>query len=279
MKSKLFTKTNIIIVLLLLVIVILLSILFKNNFFMDAADEVSNSELSGEISSNYEMIFNKTEEELNIIYAEVIERNKKMFENPAEYGDEFCSPYVSTTKDLTLHNKILDELKSLSDEICREAETDYDKVKLIAYWVAENIYYNHVAANSEVNADVISLETVLKTRTATCAGYSNMFSALCNMQDIYCVNLRGGTYVKENTAQYLMTIAMNHEWNAALVDGEWIHVDVTWLSNNSYTEDGYEKVDSTEDNYFDMSFEEMSYEHRIDIIDYRDFKSSVNVLK
>lgn len=222
---------------------------------------------------------NNSSNQIDLIYAEIIERNRIMLDNPVEYGDEYCSGYVSVKKDLQLHKSILEEIQILSDEICMGAENDYDKIKAIAYYVAENYYYNHISAEDGVTADTISLETVMKTKTATCAGYSNMFSALCNMQGIYCVNLRGGTYLKNaETSEHLLNVPMNHEWNAVLIENRWIFVDITWLSNNKYTENGYVKSDDFDNQYFDMTLEEMSYEHRIDIIDYRNFKSSINAL-
>ena len=213
---------------------------------------------------------------LNEVYASVIESNAEKLENVFEYGDRFCTVYISTKNDLSVHQRILDELNTLSGAICSGTESDYEKVRKFAYWVAENVYYNDVSANTSVNAEVICLETVLKTKTATCAGYSNLFSALCNMQGIYCINMRGGTCVAADTDEYLMNVPMNHEWNAVRLDGEWVFVDVTWLSNNNYNEDGYHKADDFDDMYFDISLERMSYEHRIDLVDYRDFKSSVN---
>ena len=229
---------------------------------------------------SFALLSNDSSEQLNTIYFDMIERNRTMLENPVEYGDEYCSGYVSTKKDLALHNGILSDLKNLSDKICADSKNDYDKIKAIAYYVAENVYYNKIAANDSVTADTISLETVMNTQIATCAGYSNYFSALCNMQGIYCVNLRGGTHVIDyETSEHLLGMPMNHEWNAVLVNDKWIFVDITWLSNNKYTENGYEKSESFDDQYFDMSLEEMSYEHRIDIIDYGDFKSSINALK
>ncbi len=222
---------------------------------------------------------NQSSEQINLIYSDVIEHNLMMLENPVEYGDEYCSGYVSVKKDLQLHMSILDNIRLLSDTICVGAENDYDKVKAISYYVAENFYYNHVAADQSVTPATISLETVLDTQTATCAGYANMFSALCNMQGIYCVNLRGGTHIETlETSEYLLNAPINHEWNAVLIDNEWIFVDITWLSNNEYTENGYDKSDDFDDKYFDMSLEAMSYEHRIDIIDYRNFKTSINAL-
>lgn len=261
MKNNLFSKNKIILISVIFVIVIVISILLNNNIFIEEIDTAP------------------TTEDLNVIYSEVIERNRIMLENPVEYGDKYCSGYVSTKDDLELHEDILNKLKLLSDEICSTAATDYDKVEAIAYYVAENIYYNQVAADDSVTAETISLENVLGTKTATCAGYSNLFSALCNMQDIYCVNLRGGTFSEYIMSDHLMNAPINHEWNAVLIDNEWIFVDTTWLSNNKYTENGYEKASDFDEPYLVMSLEKMSYEHRIDIVDYRNFKTSVNALK
>lgn len=219
-------------------------------------------------------------EQLYENFADVFERNRRMLDNVMEYGDEYCSGYVSVKKDAELHKRILSELQSLSDEICKGAETDCEKVGRIEYWVADNIYYDHAAAETAVTAEVISLETVLDTKKTTCAGYSNMFSALCNMQGIYCVNLRGGTYSYGDTPECLMEAPMNHEWNAVLLDGEWVFIDTTWLSNNSYTDEyGYVYSDTMDEAYVDMTLEYMSLEHRIDLADYRDFRFSVKVFE
>lgn len=235
-------------------------ILLNNNFFITAENCTAGVNC----------------EELNEAYSDVFEINRKKLDNVMEYGDEFCSGYISTKKDLAVHERILSQLKELSDEICGDARTDYEKVRKIEYWVADNIYYNYVSAESAVTADTISLETVLETKAATCAGYSNLFSALCNMQDIYCVNLRGGTFIKSDSSESLMSIPMNHEWNAAKTDDGWFFCDVTWLSNNEYTQEGYKHSDTMDEPYAEMTFEFMSYEHRIDMADFRDFKSSVN---
>lgn len=216
------------------------------------------------------------DEVLNGIYSNVTERNSEKLENIVEYGDKYCTNYISAKNDLEVHKAVLDKIRVLSNALCDGTEDDYEKVRKIAYWVAGNVYYNDVAAHTSVTAETVSLETVLETKTATCAGYSNLFSALCNMQDIYCINMRGGTHVIMDTDEYLFSVPTNHEWTAVMLDGEWIFVDVTWLSNNIYNENGYHKAEYFDDVYFDMSLEVMSYEHRIDIVDYRDFKSSVN---
>ena len=215
-------------------------------------------------------------ENLNRIFASVIEQNAAKLENVIEYGDKFCTNYVSVKDDLKVHEAVLEELRVLSNAICDGENDDYEKVRKIAYWVAENVYYNEVAASTSVNEETISLETVLETKTATCAGYSNLFSALCNMQDIYCINMRGGTCAAVTTDSFLLSAPVNHEWNAVKLDGKWVFVDTAWLSNNKYTNNGYQKSNGFDNIYFGMSLELMSYEHRIDLVDYRNFRSSVN---
>ena len=215
-------------------------------------------------------------ENLNRIFASVIEQNAAKLENVVEYGDKFCTNYVSVKDDLKVHEAVLEELRVLSNAICDGENDDYEKVRKIAYWVAENVYYNEVAASTSVNEETISLETVLETKTATCAGYSNLFSALCNMQDIYCINMRGGTCAAVTTDSFLLSAPVNHEWNAVKLDGKWVFVDTAWLSNNKYTNNGYQKSNSFDNIYFGMSLELMSYEHRIDLVDYRNFRSSIN---
>lgn len=215
-------------------------------------------------------------ESANGNYAVIFDSNREKLENIIEYGDEYCSGYVSVKKDAEVHRRVLAELKALSDEICAGAKTDLEKVRELEYWVAENIYYNFDAAETSVTAETISLETVLETKTATCAGYSNLFSALCNMQGIYCVNLRGGTFIKQETPDNLLSVPMNHEWNAVLLDGKWLFIDTAWLSNNKYSGGEYIRSDTLDKKYTDMDFEFMSYEHRIDLADYRDFASSIN---
>jgi len=216
------------------------------------------------------------DEERRKAFQQVFDANKKMLDNIVEYGDEYCAEYVSVSDDPERHRAVLDKLKELSEEVCGDADTDLEKVQRIEHWTADNLYYNFDAAETSVNPEIISLEHVLETKTATCAGYSNMFSALCGMQGIYCVNLRGGTYIMQDTSDNLLTVPMNHEWNAVMLDGEWLFIDTTWLSNNMYSGGEYVYSETMDTEYTDMDFEQMSYMHRIDLADYRDFAALLN---
>lgn len=211
------------------------------------------------------------------IHNDVIAQNEKRLSKPMKYN--VCELYTSTSDDKDTLISVLTDIKVLSDEICKDAESEYDKVVKLTYYVAENIYYDKIAAETNVNDNTISLENILKTKKTVCAGYSNLFSALCSMQDIYCLNLKGGTIHKnEDKTADLRKAPMNHEWNAVQINDEWLFIDTTWCSNNTYDKHGYNQISFLNTNYSVMSMDIMSYDHRIDRVDYRNFKETLEKL-
>lgn len=169
----------------------------------------------------------------------------------------------------------MSEVKQLSDEICSESETQLEKANAIADWVVHNICYNSDAASTSVNADVISLEQVISTKTATCAGYSNLFAALCQAQGICTVNFRGGA--EEGLCDYpdWKKVRTNHEWNAVFCEGNWHFFDTTWCSQNTFFNGEYFYSDKLKTEYLDMDFYEMTKDRRIDRADLRDFYTAL----
>lgn len=204
---------------------------------------------------------------------EIIEKNIKQLDNIQNYGSNVVIEYIDPDKNEESCYIIMSKIKNLSDEICSGAVSEIEKADLIAKWEAENIFYDHDAANENVDEDVISLVNTLSLKRTTCAGYSNLFSALCEAQGILSVNLRGGCL---NSDEYtLETIPTNHEWNAAYCDGEWRFYDVTWASYNSYSNNEYLHSKVINDSCIGMDFYEMSELRRIDKADYRNFYAAL----
>ncbi len=199
----------------------------------------------------------------------IYEQNVKRLQNIFDYGAAVSAEYIVPDKDKGSCVAVMSRIKDLSDEICADSVSESEKACSIAMWVSENIYYDRDAAIESVNLDVISLENVLALKRTTCAGYSNLFSALCQAQGICCINMRGG--VLDTEGYTLKTIPKNHEWNAAYCDGEWLFFDTTWSSLNVYTDEEYVKIDMVAEEYINMDFSEMSVKHRIDTAEYRNF--------
>lgn len=207
--------------------------------------------------------------------AELCEHNMiylgKIQQNDLSYVVE----YISTDGEKNTYYIIMSEVKQLSDEICSESETQLEKANAIADWVVHNICYNSDAASTSVNADVISLEQVISTKTATCAGYSNLFAALCQAQGICTVNFRGGA--EEGLCDYpdWKKVRTNHEWNAVFCEGNWHFFDTTWCSQNTFFNGEYFYSDKLKTEYLDMDFYEMTKDRRIDRADLRDFYTTL----
>lgn len=213
-------------------------------------------------------------------YADAVDSDTNIYNNNVGYmnniqnfGADFTIGYISSEKDIEKCRLILYEIKSISDEICKNAETNSEKAARIGVWVSENIYYNADEAAVGISPDTISLETALAFNTGTCAGYSNIFSALCQAQGIYCVNIRGGA--DDIGVEPLENFPTNHEWNGVFCDGRWIFYDTTWASFNEYRDKNYIAYEEISTQYLNMDFDTMSSKRRIDKIDFRDFFSSV----
>lgn len=203
----------------------------------------------------------------------IIEKNIRQLSSIQNYGPNVAIEYISPEKNKNKCYIIMLKIKKLSDEICAGAATEKEKARLIAEWEAENIYYDHDAASSNVDGNVICLENALALRRTTCAGFSNLFAALCGAQGIVSVNFRGGTVISDEFT--LENAPINHEWNAAYCDGEWLFYDTTWATANAYKNGEYIKANVIDNSCIAMGFYQMSEDRRIDKADYRDFYTAL----
>ena len=242
----------------------------KNKYFLETYAMLEGSDLKAELRGRGASApGKKASEYIKEASSEIAVKNLKYMDNIQCYGDEIVMEYISPDGSELNACIVMNHIAALSDEICRGASTESEKAYLIAKWVSENICYNFDAANSAVTTDVISLETVMALKMTTCAGFSNIFAALCQAQGLYCINMRGGS---SDNAEDLAAVPVNHEWNGVFCDGNWLFFDTTWASSNMYINGEYFKGRVVESN-FNMTHEEMSSQRRIDRIDFRDFYS------
>lgn len=196
---------------------------------------------------------------------EAAENNAYMLAHPSVLTEELGLAYLCGKDDDP--EKVKAELFALSDEITAGLDSGYDKACAIARYVAENIYYNLDYAEESGGISVLPVSEILKTKTGTCIGYSNLTAALCAAQDIPCLILLGGSASDGWTRGTLMEAPVNHSWNAFYADGQWYMCDTAWASNN-YFRDGEYYVDNEHyiflDFYLAFGFYEMTIEHRID---------------
>lgn len=184
-----------------------------------------------------------------------------VWENNQEYMTAWANPvaYINTDTD--------EKLVALSNEICKDADSDYEKILKIHDWVAENIYYDYdyyYGNSSNLKYDAWG---VYETRRSVCEGYANLTQALIHAQNIPCRKVSGyalgvSASVKHWTEKSAATEDTNHAWNQAYVDGRWINIDTTWDSGNKYQNGEFVYKGMEDHLYFDISDVFFSYNHK-----------------
>jgi hypothetical protein len=206
-------------------------------------------------------------------FEKVLQQNLNKIEKVNSYSSEFVIDYVTPSRDYNEVLDILNRVQELSDSLCSGLTNDYDKIKVLHDYVSDNVYYDFVAKEDFANLETISLKNVLDNKRTICAGYANFFSALCNAQGIYCVNIRGSVTTSEVPDITLDEAPTNHEWTAVWLESEsrWVYVDCTWDSANRYYSDDNIVSSTHRNTYFDISVEKLSNDHKAKIVDYRNF--------
>ena len=188
-------------------------------------------------------------------------QNQSVLEKAVPTSAKSWAGYV--TDDLTEEGvkQTLDEVAYLADYIAGDIKDDYKKLEAIAKWVSDNIYYDRDARENSVTQSEICIKNVLKSRKTVCVGYSALFSALCEAQGLYVVNVKGT--VTSDTVNYsdLADGPVNHEWCAALIDDRWIWVDCVWNSNLKFENNKFKSMGANTQMYFDISPLALSFDH------------------
>lgn len=188
----------------------------------------------------------------------VYEKNAALFGKKKDKSE--C---LNATKRIQSDDK---ELIRLAEDITEGIDDEYEKVRAVHDWVAENIYYDFDALASG-NYDNLDAKNVLKTKKGVCEGYANLMAALLRSVDIPCRVQNGyalgiGTD-KEWNSSNTNTSESNHAWNEVYADGRWIIIDATWDSQNKYKDGKYITGNFITEVYFDSTLEFFSLSHKL----------------
>lgn len=191
------------------------------------------------------------------IKSPVYENNKNVYSK-----EKNASEYLFETQDIQSGDI---EIRELAQELTKDINNEYDRVKAVHDWVAENIYYDYDALYSGSYQDM-DARNVLMTKKGVCEGYANLTAALLRSIGIPC-RIQGGYALgidtkKEWSASNIDTTEENHAWNEVYADGRWIIVDVTWDSQNQYKDGRYIIGETVTQTYFDSTLEFFSLSHK-----------------
>jgi hypothetical protein len=106
--------------------------------------------------------------------------------------------------------------------------SDFEKVKVIHDWIADNIEYDVESYFSDARTESSGDRTLVRRR-AVCEGYASLMKQMCELVGIPCEDISGfGRGYGSSTGRSRDTSEENHAWNAVNIEGRWYLVDVTW---------------------------------------------------
>ena len=155
---------------------------------------------------------------------------KEAYKYRTDKADKTIQTFIKSKNTDALRSSNPNEyIKSVCAKITETAANDFEKVKsahdavcLLVSYDAKNFWANSVPDQSWQN--------VLKTKTAVCEGYANLFQRYMSELKINSAKVSGyargvGTSIlKENPKD------SNHAWNAVQIEGCWYLIDCTWDS-------------------------------------------------
>lgn len=110
------------------------------------------------------------------------------------------------------------QLNDLVQQIAAQvdpSESNYAKAVFAHDWLVNNVTYDSAHDQGEAgNGFWHTPLSALRDHSAVCSGYAAAYELLLEAMGIECRVIRSH--------------AMNHDWNAVLLDGSWYYVDVTW---------------------------------------------------
>lgn len=138
------------------------------------------------------------------------------------------------------------DVETLTLYLKKNVRTKTEILGRIYFWITENIKYDWDAFRNNKQIDVSAIST-LENRKSVCAGYANLFKAICDNAKIKCAVIIGyakavGFYHGEKLTE------SNHAWNAVKLYDKWELIDVTWGRESVLTNEG--QVDFLNIRYF-----------------------------
>ncbi|MBP5399355.1 MAG: transglutaminase domain-containing protein [Alphaproteobacteria bacterium] len=154
--------------------------------------------------------------------------------NATHYSSSRIKRYATSTP-----RKVENNLNSLTRYLVAPLDDDYDKAKIIAYWIASHINYDEYLYNgSEVTKlmashSLQSPEQLLESRVGICSEFAMLFDQMCKIAGIRGNIVRGYAYPAKQKIRGKEKRNYAHAWNYFFYDGEKIYVDTTFMAGGT----------------------------------------------
>ena len=105
---------------------------------------------------------------------------------------------------------------------------EFQKVKILHDWIADNITYDVDSYRNAVQIDS-AWQNTLRRRKSVCQGYAELMAQMCQIAGVPCKVIQGHARCCGFESKGPENVHdENHAWNVVQVKGRWYLIDVTW---------------------------------------------------
>ena len=252
--------------------------------------DAANLKYTGSGVLNKNMVIQVTNGKVKILrYTDVINYNREIMAIGENYDTSlYLDPSLEDIRFVlrdpvtgiydTMSSHKTSYISEISDFVCRDADTDYEKLRKIYEYAASNFYYDTIAFQTHSNQYANPYDNIYNFEHGaysansqagrvytTCQGYSAIVIALARAQGIpsrlvygHRAAVPSNDWITENNIN-----VRDHWWVEAWVDGRWIFIDPTVGTTNKYnSETGkFSYYGLTNYTYFDPTEEQIATSH------------------
>lgn len=140
---------------------------------------------------------------------------------------------------------------------------DYDKVKAIHDWVANNMYYDFDDYNTPLNCSLAEANAELfpggPMKRGLCGAYAGTTTDLMRAAGFPAKTVSGNVVDPFGTGDWV-----SHIWTEVFVEGRWVFCDSTFDSKNAFMYGKFLNKEKCTQTYFDTPVAEWSCTHDLD---------------
>lgn len=133
--------------------------------------------------------------------------------------------------------KVEDNISTLVAHLVKPLDDDYDKAKMIAYWIASHINYDEYLYNNGGTTKLIkrykgqSARELLKSRVGICGDFAELFVEMCRKAGIKAYEVQGYAYPAGHSLTLSQKKSSGHAWNYFKYKNRKILVDTTFMAH------------------------------------------------
>ena len=132
--------------------------------------------------------------------------------------------------------EVENNIPKLVSFLTKPFDNDYDKAKVISFWIASRISYDEYLYN---NGGATKLRNtyfgqkpkeLLKSRVGICGDFADLFREMCRRAGIRAYNIRGYAYPSNIRLTTSQKKSQGHVWNYFIYNNKMIYVDTTFMA-------------------------------------------------